>query len=123
MKNSFEVEGHIIRFDWSLFGLERYWVDEEQVLKKWSFSLKGTRTLIIGEGHNQHTVLFKVDMFPSVKRWLVLDWIAEVYVDGELMIEDVTPRTRRTLKFWTRLLDSITVAVILLIVFMLLIFG
>lgn len=100
MKATFTVKDkYLVECHWSSLGQERYVVDGKQVLKLWSFSLKGNRKFLVGNADDRHEVEIRIDTAPSAKSLLSPgDWIAQAYVDGELFVPDLTPKTRKTVK-------------------------
>ncbi len=74
---------------WS--GLEVYTVDGIEVLRTKNYQIRGVREFNVG----QHKVVIKLDAWPS---WRILlrpwEWIAEAYIDDELVVEDVTAEFR-----------------------------
>ena len=101
MKWSFEVgneEKHAIEMECSLLGKETYCVDGKEVLTLRSAAMRAERKFSVGE-NEKHEVAIVVDMMPSWKSWLFpTDWKAQVFVDGELYIDDLTPETRKAAK-------------------------
>ena len=101
MQFSFEIgesEKHTISVELSAFGRESYRVDGEVVLQGWYFGLRGRRTFSVGE-RERHVIEFVYDALPSWKELFVPGgWRAEVYVDGELHIEDLTSKWRRRVR-------------------------
>ena len=112
MRYSFEVgdfESHSVTVELSPFGREVYRVDGEVVLKGWYFGVRGRRMLSVGRDE-VHAVEFVYDAVPSWKELVAPGgWKAEVYVDGELYVEDLTREWRRRV----RMLDHIANVVLL----------
>ena len=107
MRASFLVGDHYeVECYWSLFGLEIYSVNGKQVLKKRGLSLRGSRRFVVGEGGEKHDVEIKLDMVPTRKSWIFPgDWLAQAYVDGELVVADLTPQLRQKVRLIDRILN------------------
>ena len=85
-----------VEIKWSQLGLEIYLVNGKEVLRKRSFSMRGTRKFTAGEGEDKHDIEIKVDMIPTLKSLVSSkDWIAQAYVDGELVVSDLIPQFRK----------------------------
>ena len=106
MKASFRIgDDYEVEMYWSPFGLEVYSVNGKEVLRKWACSIRGSRKFTVGDGEERHEVEIKVDFAPTLKSWFFPgEWIAQAYVDGELVVDDLTPRLRRTLRRRRRIL-------------------
>ncbi len=109
MKMNFEIGQrikHKVDIMWSLFGLEIYKVDDKEVLRKRNLSIRGSRKLTIKDEENTYEVEIKIDAAPKAKSWLFPgDWIAQVYVNGELSISDLTPSLRKKVKKIDRIVN------------------
>jgi hypothetical protein len=110
-------------------GTEVYVVDGSEVLRLRSLSLRAVRQFEVGAAE-RHVVQVKLDGLPSWKCLIAPDWIAEVYVDGQLMIADLFPVQRQQFREIFRVLTVVLVAsvgALLLAVFvlaiLLLLFG
>ncbi len=98
--------------DWSAFGLEIYSVNGKEVLRKRSFSIRALSKFVVGEGEEKHDVEIKMDLFPTLKSWIFPGhWVAQAYVDGELVVGDLTPQVRRTVRLVDKIMNWILVAV------------
>ncbi len=119
MKINFEIGQkikHQVEIMFSLFGLEIYKIDGKEVLRKRNFSIRGSRKLTIRDEENTYDLEIKVDTAPKVKSWLFPgDWIAQVYVNGELFISDMTPSLRRKIKIFDRLMMVILISLVFLL--------
>lgn len=69
IKSSFLVAGkYEVQMIHSPFGLEKYLVDGQEVLKLRSFAIRGSRRFSVGEDdHRKHEVEIKFDMFPGIR--------------------------------------------------------
>ena len=114
MKASFRVaDKYEVQCYLSLFGLEKYSVEEKEVLRMRSFALRGSRKFKVGEGEDEHEVEINVDTVPRAKSWIFLgDWIAKAYVDGILLVEDLTPNLRSKVRFVDRILNYCLIIVL-----------
>jgi len=115
MKINFEIGQkikHQVEIMFSLFGLEIYKVDGKEVLRKRNFSIRGSSKLTIRDEENTYDLEIKVNMAPKVKSWLFPgNWIAQVYVNGELFISDLTPSLRRKVKKIDRLMNVLLIII------------
>jgi hypothetical protein len=102
MKINFEIGQkikHRVDIIWSIFGSEIYKVDDKEILRKRSLKPRGSRKFTVKDEENTYDVEIKIDMAPKVKSWLFPgDWVAQVYVNGELFISDLTPSFRKKVK-------------------------
>lgn len=120
-----ESERHLVEIFLSLWGTEVYTVDDVEVLRLTSMSMRAVREFEVGESE-KHSVEVKVDMLPSWKSFISPYWIAEVYVDGELVVDELFPRIRRRLEMMSRIFNFVLVAslavLVILVLVMLLLF-
>jgi hypothetical protein len=119
MKASFRVaEKYEVQCQWSVGGLERYSVDGKEVLRMRSLGLRGRRKFKVGKGKDEHEVEIEMDVVPRTKSWIFPgDWIAKAYVDGVLVVEDLTPRTRSKVRTIDRILNyGLVIGVVVLAV-------
>lgn len=121
MKTSFNIgTDYVIDVCWSIFGHETYSVNGKEVLKKWSLSPRGSRKFVIGEGEAKHDVEIKIDFAPNFKSWISPgDWIASAYVDGELVVDDLTTSMRRTIIFADKIINIFLILLMVFAVFVL----
>lgn len=114
MKASFRVaDKYEVQCQWSISGLERYLVNGKEVLRMRSLGLRGHRKFKVGEGEDEHEVEIQVDQVPKVKSWIFPgDWMTKAYVDGVLVVEDLTPRTRSKVKSIDRILNYCMIIIV-----------
>jgi len=93
----------------SMWGTEVYTVDGVEVLRLKSMALRATRRFEVGDPE-KHLVEVKVDAFPSWKVFIAPSWIAEVYVDGELVVDELYPEMRRRFARIHRVLNYVLIA-------------
>ena len=107
MKASFRIaDKYEVRCQWSIGGLESYSVDGKEVLRMRSLGLRGRRKFKVGEGRDEHEVEIEMDVVPRAKSWIFPgDLIAKAYVDGVLVVEDLTPRARSKMRSVDRILN------------------
>lgn len=91
-------EQRLVEVFWSYWsGLEVYTVDGVEVLRTKNYQVRGTREFDAGPHH----VVIKLDAWPS---WRIVlrpwEWIAEAYVNDELVAEDISPELRRKTRSW-----------------------
>jgi sporulation protein YlmC with PRC-barrel domain len=102
MEINFEIgQGtkHKVNILYSIFGLEIYKVDGKEIMRKRSFSIRGNRKFAIANNENNYEIEIKYDMVPKIKSWIFPgDWIAQVYVNGNLFISGLTPSSRETIR-------------------------
>ncbi len=116
----FEVgtsERHVVEVFLSQFGTEVYAVDDVEVLRLKSMSVRGTRQFEVGQSE-RHLVEVKLDMMPSWKCFAAPNWTAEVYVDGQLMVAELFPEMRRsfgTIHHFLKFLFIITLGLLALL--------
>ena len=117
MKGSFRVgEQYEVEFYWSPFGLEIYSVNGEEVLRKQSLSTRGSRKFVVGEGDKKHDVEIRMDVVPTLKSWISPgDWVAQAYVDGKLVVDDLTPKTRRTVRLVDKIMNWFLVVMFIIL--------
>lgn len=90
-----ESEKHTVGIHFSYFGKEVYTVDGLDVLRINSLSTRGVRQFELGEVE-KHSIEIRMDVLATWKCFFSAhDWIAEAYVDGELVVEDLIPKMRR----------------------------
>ena len=97
MKTSFKVGANSeVEVYWSQFGLEIYSVNGKEVLRRRSFSIRGSRSFVVTDGGRTHNVEIKIDFAPTPGSWISPgNWVAQAYVDGELAVADLTPKLRQ----------------------------
>jgi len=102
MEINFEIGRNIkhkISIFCSIFGLEIYKVDGKEILKTRSFAVRGNQKFTISDNENKYEIEIKYDMLPKAKSWLFPEnWIAQVYVNGELLVSDLTPALKETVR-------------------------
>ncbi len=99
-----DLEKHVVGVYFSSFGLEVYTVDGFEVLRQWSFSIRGTRRFVVGD-REKHEVEIVVDLIPSVVRWWNSEWVAKALIDGEVVVDDLTPGLRTFSKACMRVVN------------------
>ncbi len=108
---SFPVaDKHIVEIKFPLRGPDIYAVDGEEVLRKETFSIlrpKQTIYLDLGSEEDKHFVEIRINLWPIIRSWRTNNWVAEVYIDGELTIPDLTPDERRFISKWEPVCDAI----------------
>jgi len=95
----------------SMWGTEVYTVDGVEVLRLRSLAFRATRQFKVGESE-KHLVEVKVDMNLSWRSMIGPTWIAEVYVDGELVVAELYPDMRRRLEKLHRVLNYILIGLL-----------
>jgi hypothetical protein len=117
MKASFRVANNYeVEIYWSPFGLEIYSVNGQEVLRKRSLSLRGSRKFVVGEGDERHEVEIRLDVAPTLRSWIFPgDWVAQAYVDGALVVDDLTPKIRRNVRQADKVLNWCLVAVFIVL--------
>ncbi len=119
MKRTFEVghqEKHQVEVEITATGKEVYRVDGEVVLSLRSFKSKAERTFTVGT-EEQHEVRIVLDSNLSLKSLIdPSNWKAQVFVDGELFIDDLTPELRDTVKTVNSIMNWIIVISVVVIV-------
>jgi len=106
-------EQRLVEVFWSYWsGLEVYAVDGIEVLRTKNYQVRGVREFNVG----QHKVVIKVDIWPS---WRILlrpwQWIAEAYIDDELVVEDVTAEFREKVRSLMGSLRNVLLGLFLLL--------
>jgi len=91
-------EERLVEVFWSYWtGLEVYTVDGIEVLRTKNYQVRGTREFDAGPHH----VVIKVDFFPS---WRIVlrpwEWVAEAYINDQLVAEDVSAELRHKTRTW-----------------------
>ena len=121
MKASFRVGKDCeVEIDLSLFGLEIYSANGEEVLRLQRDSLGGSRTFVVADGEKKRNVEIKIDFFKTPKSWLYQgEFIARAYVDGELVVDDLFPKFRRNFRQIYRLLHWLLFIIFSLLVMLL----
>jgi len=125
---AFEVglaERHLVEAFLSLWGTEVYAVDGVEVLRrKPELALRTTTQFDVGETE-KHQVEVRFDMRPACNplRWRPPWWTAEVYVDGELVVDELFPVLRRRLAAISRVLNCVLLASLALLVVLLLVLA
>lgn len=99
-----EQETHLVEIYLSSWGEEVYMVDGEEVLRESTMAMKVLRQFEVGETE-KHTVEVRIDMGPSWKSLSRPDWQAEVYVDNNLVIEELFPIMRKNLETLHRIVN------------------
>jgi hypothetical protein len=121
----FEVgtaERHVVEVFLSLWGTEVYVVDDVEVLRLSSMSMRATRQFDVGESE-RHSVEIRLDVRPSWKSLIFPDWRAEAYVDGKLVVAELFPETRRIYGRVHRVLNYALVTSVALLVLVVLLLA
>lgn len=80
MESIFEVKGKHFKVDFSILGFEKYYYDDELLLKRWSFKFKDRLTFEC-DGK-----IVEIDVSLSRK-----DWSIQAIVDGVVEVDELFP--------------------------------
>lgn len=123
MKTRFTLApGQVIECRWSAFsGLERYYHNGREVLRKRSFAISGQRVLNIAMADGIRRVVIDVHFRPTLKTlWRSNGLAISVSVDGKLIIPDLLDRQYRIVSSAERvsvaLFGVATIAILLVLV-------
>ncbi|MCA9204465.1 MAG: hypothetical protein KDA59_15535 [Planctomycetales bacterium] len=112
-------ERHTVEICLSIWTCEEvYVVDDIEVMRITSVAFRANRRFEVGEDE-KHEVEVRVDMFPSAQALISPMWIAEVYVDGKLQVEELFPTMRRRLKAVYRVVNWLLMGLLAVIAVML----
>lgn len=87
MEATFPLDKQTMKVIFTWYGVEKYYLDNNLIDKKWNLSFRGTRALKVGE----HSIEIKVSIKPK-------EYYCKVYKNGELYIEELFPELSQKFK-------------------------
>ncbi len=117
MKTSFTVgDRHLVEITLPAWGPAVFSVDGQEVCRKRSLALKQVVQFDVGSGEERQRVEIRMNFWPMLKPWRSDNWIAEAYVDGELVIPDLTGELRIKVAKSEKVVDRILLAFVVIAV-------